>query len=50
MTSWMDTPEQGTGNDACVRRMGFNNVQIWEGGEEASPRDILKDQRTENAF
>lgn len=35
----------------CVwRGGGVNNVQISEGGEEASPRDILKYQRTGNVF
>lgn len=40
MMTWMDTPELGQGRDTCVRGMRFNNAYIFEGKEEANPRDI----------
>lgn len=54
MATWMDTPEprEGAVMHVCVLGGGrVNNIHICEGGEEASPRDILRqDQRTWKAF
>lgn len=45
----MDTPEPG--GRAAMHRGRGTNVHTHEGGEEASPRDILRDdQRTGQCF